>query len=105
MTRTKQTTPSVVKHDRHPQRNGFTDPRGMVKKDGAGQHNWGKTVDDEFDDEHDIYEEGQMNLKCFNMPPMKPIQPEVNTGASSPNFEQEFSTATNNNMPIDSRTI
>ncbi|CAJ0627161.1 14906_t:CDS:2 [Entrophospora sp. SA101] len=26
--------------------------------DGAGQHNWGKTVDDEFDDEHDIYEEG-----------------------------------------------
>ncbi|CAH1760455.1 12228_t:CDS:2 [Entrophospora sp. SA101] len=58
MTRTKQSTPSVVKHDRHPQRNGFTDPRGMVKKDGAGQHNWGKTVDDEFDDEHDIYEEG-----------------------------------------------
>ncbi|CAG8736804.1 6397_t:CDS:2, partial [Acaulospora morrowiae] len=47
MTRTKQTPPQgASKNDRHLQRNGLTDPRGMPKKEGAGQHNWGKPVDE-----------------------------------------------------------
>ncbi|KAJ3088801.1 hypothetical protein HK102_007875 [Quaeritorhiza haematococci] len=41
MTRTHNHSPQGTTKDKHLQRSGLRDPRGLPKKHGAGQHNWG----------------------------------------------------------------
>ncbi|CAG8526275.1 9858_t:CDS:2 [Dentiscutata heterogama] len=90
MTRTKHSeTPGALKQDRHLQRNGYTDPRGMPKKEGAGQHNWGKPIDEatvldehyQFNDEIPQYDKDAVfNSKAADtareFPKIKVVKPE-----------------------------
>ncbi|RIA90239.1 hypothetical protein C1645_823647 [Glomus cerebriforme] len=60
MTRSRQsTTPHAINKDRHLQRSGIMDPRGMPKKEGGGPHNWGKPTDvlAELDEHYEYNEE------------------------------------------------
>ncbi|CAG8512205.1 8277_t:CDS:2 [Paraglomus brasilianum] len=43
MTRSKQ-SPAAMRHDRHYQRSPLGDLRGIPKKEGAGQYNWGNVT-------------------------------------------------------------
>jgi hypothetical protein len=49
--------PRYFTRDRHLQRNGITDLRGIPKKEGAGQHNWGKPTDALSDQHYEYHEE------------------------------------------------
>ncbi|RHZ71239.1 hypothetical protein Glove_261g86 [Diversispora epigaea] len=52
MTRTKH--PGSIRQDRHFQRSGILDLRGLPKKKGEGQHNWGKPTDEVLELPEDI---------------------------------------------------
>ncbi|CAG8622617.1 1226_t:CDS:2 [Funneliformis mosseae] len=62
MTRSKRNAksaiPAVQNKDRHLQRSGLLDARGMPKKEGGGQHNWGRPTDElaELDEHYEYFD-------------------------------------------------
>ncbi|ORY03199.1 hypothetical protein K493DRAFT_311824 [Basidiobolus meristosporus CBS 931.73] len=47
MTRTKSSTSfAALTGERHFNRSGYQDPRGLPKKEGAGGYNWGRPTDE-----------------------------------------------------------
>ncbi|CAI2170498.1 6807_t:CDS:2 [Funneliformis geosporum] len=75
----KTIMPAVQNKDRHLQRNGLLDPRGMLKKEGGGSHNWGKPTDELAElDEH---------YKYFDEMPQYDKEKVFNTNAAETNRE------------------